>query len=649
MSNTSLKRQVRQAYNQNQLARVCTLREDRFGRAFGMETVRTEQRSSSWYRDSGRPEDYYHFRNNGSRVLAVAHLDTVVRGDRRAPHFRHTERGPYIRSGALDDRLGAYVILHLLPAMGITCDWLLTVGEESGMSTAESFKPGKDYDWAIEFDRGGTDVVMYQYEDRASRRLVEASGARMGSGSFSDIAYLEHLGVKAFNWGVGYDGNYHSEAGYAYLNNTFAMVAKYLRFHEQNAGTAMPHKSWDYGIKENRYGSRYYSDQGVCEFCGQRDVDLATWYCGYCGLCADCGATNPQVAEDWGDPDVDVCMCYVPAHAREAIRAGGYSLSARTDEDAGAAAAADDAETCPSCGSVSICGCAKTAAGSSDRSEDARPPFPAGSWPEMSWGEYLNKRHPAQAAPAKKAGLSALSDRLEAAVEARNAELRAEADRRVAAIQAASSPGKRLRDALDSPDWHPEQPCPGCAVCTGPGKSAFMAGGAVHVIPPHHITSRADNCPDCWHPRYVCDGSCAACVRLGLEPGTHTVARHVPGVAPLQGCPRCAERDQMLAAIDRGEGWHAAAEGIGGVMIMAHEPAQGWAGACKRCAARWPAPLADSAPFSEWHAEAASLPDSRCIVPDHYGDPKWADRCERCAARWPAPLALPAGDQEAVS
>jgi hypothetical protein len=123
-----------------------------------------------------------------------------------------------------------------------------------------------------------------------------------------------------------------------------------------------------------------------------------------------------------------------------------------------------------------------------------------------------------------------------------------------------------------------------------------MAGGAVHVIPAHHVTSRADACPDCWHPRYVCDGNCAACVRLELEPGAHTVARHVPGQVALEGCPRCAERDQMLAAIDRGEGWHAAAEGIGGVMIMAHEPAEGWAEACKRCAARWPAPLAEPAP-----------------------------------------------------
>jgi hypothetical protein len=298
--------QVRRAYSQDRLTRICTLREDRFGRAFGLTTVHTEPRFRSCG-SSGRPENYYHFRDNGSRVLAVAHLDTVVRGNQRTPRFHDTRHGPGVVCGALDDRLGAYVILDLLPKLGITCDWLFTVGEESGQSTAESFKPGKDYDWAIEFDRGGTDVVMYQYEDRASRELVEAAGAVMGSGSFSDIAYLEHLGVKAFNWGVGYRGNYHSVNGYAYLNDTFAMMAQYLRFHEQNAGTTLPHDPEAYWLADD---ADCYDD---CLDCGKKaTVDPVTLYCGYCGVCQDCGGTNPDVVADWDDPDADVCLCYTP-------------------------------------------------------------------------------------------------------------------------------------------------------------------------------------------------------------------------------------------------------------------------------------------------------------------------------------------------
>ena len=46
-----------------------------------------------------------------------------------------------VHSGALDDRLGAYIILDLLPKLGINVDVLLTVGEEQGRSTANFFAP----------------------------------------------------------------------------------------------------------------------------------------------------------------------------------------------------------------------------------------------------------------------------------------------------------------------------------------------------------------------------------------------------------------------------------------------------------------------------------------------------------------------------
>jgi hypothetical protein len=295
----SAARQVQGAYRQDTLARILTMPEQDFGAAYKMETVKTEGDGlprGSWRRGS-QPADYYHYKDNGSSVLAVAHLDTVVRPDRRAPRFSRTRGGPLVVSGALDDRLGAYVILDLLPKLGITCDWLLTVGEEDGMSTAESFTPGKDYGHVIEFDRGGTDVVMYQYEDDASCERVEACGAKVGKGSFSDIAYLDHLGVKAFNWGAGYAGDYHSERGYAYLNDTFAMAAKYLLFHEQNAGVTMPH---DPQAAYGPYGT-YDSEDTLleCEVCGAKAVYLDDDYCLACLSCVYCLMT-----EDEG------CLCY---------------------------------------------------------------------------------------------------------------------------------------------------------------------------------------------------------------------------------------------------------------------------------------------------------------------------------------------------
>lgn len=219
------------------LTRICEMPEHRFSAAFELDRFSVDQPA---------PDDFYLFRDNGANVLAVAHLDTIGRPHQRACHFLDTEGGPVVYSRALDDRLGAYIILDMLPKLGITCDILLTVGEESGRSTAAYFEPPKQYDWMIEFDRGGSDVVMYQYDDDDTRQLVKESGARVGEGIFSDICYLDHLGVKGFNWGVGYQ-DYHSPRAHAYLDDTCAMVDRFLVFHEINAGRFLPHEEIDYG------------------------------------------------------------------------------------------------------------------------------------------------------------------------------------------------------------------------------------------------------------------------------------------------------------------------------------------------------------------------------------------------------------------
>jgi hypothetical protein len=189
---------------------------------------------------SGR-ERFYHFRDNGSKILFVAHLDTVCQ-DRRCAVVE-APNGLLALSGALDDRLGAYIGLDLLPRMGITCDWLLTTDEEICQTTAEDFTSEKQYNWLISMDRGGTDVVMYDYETKKLKALVMKAGANVGMGSFSDIAALEHLRCAGFNWGVGYQ-DYHSSRGYAWLDDTFAMVTKFIRFYEANARRHFEHEPW---------------------------------------------------------------------------------------------------------------------------------------------------------------------------------------------------------------------------------------------------------------------------------------------------------------------------------------------------------------------------------------------------------------------
>lgn len=225
-------KRIKRAFSLPDLQRVCTLPEVEFGEAYDMETVHVEQRLPD--------EDFYHFKDNGSKILAVAHLDTVQPARRRDCNLMETASGPVIYSGALDDRLGAYIILELLPALGLKFDWLLSVGEEDCMSTAEFFTTEKDYNWVIEFDRGGTDVVMYQYDDWFTSEAVKDSGARVGQGIFTDICVLEHLGVKAFNWGTGYQ-DYHSPRSHAFLDDTFMMVGHFLRFHEAWKDEEMVH------------------------------------------------------------------------------------------------------------------------------------------------------------------------------------------------------------------------------------------------------------------------------------------------------------------------------------------------------------------------------------------------------------------------
>lgn len=243
---------VAASFDAQALAKICTIPERSFGLEFDLTQYTVDDPQVS------KDEDFYFFKDNGSSVLAVAHLDTVGPASTRAAHFTDTESGPVVFSRALDDRLGTYIILDLLPNLGIQYDILLTVGEETGGSTAQFFEAKKQYDWMIEFDRGGTDVVMYQYENREVKELVQASGAVVGDGIFSDICYLDHLDIKGFNWGVGYR-DYHGPRAHAYLEDTISMVGQYMTFHEQNEGVYMPHE--DTEINGRPWWSTYADDE----------------------------------------------------------------------------------------------------------------------------------------------------------------------------------------------------------------------------------------------------------------------------------------------------------------------------------------------------------------------------------------------------
>lgn len=251
---------IREAFCPDDLVRICELPQSDFDQYAHRVDLPSR---ATWHGED--TEAFYFYRDTGAPILAVAHLDHVQ--DDGTCSVIETADGPLALSGALDDRLGAYVILELLPRLGMNVDWLLTTNEEMGASTAEEFDIDKRYNWMIEFDRGGTDVVMYQYETGEYAKLVEDTGARVGVGSYSDIADLDHLGCAGFNWGVGYY-DYHSKRSHAWLDDTFKMVSRFMRFYAANASTLLPH-----------YGSRTVVDP-----CPRCKSELDRWDC-----CRSCG------------------------------------------------------------------------------------------------------------------------------------------------------------------------------------------------------------------------------------------------------------------------------------------------------------------------------------------------------------------------
>lgn len=197
----------------------------------------------------------YHSRP-GSTLLFVAHLDFVC----GSQTYKQEGNKFYLQN--LDDRLGAYLICAGLPYLinrDIKFDVLFTDGEETGRSTAKFFSKDKcknEYSWMAEFDRRSDDVVMYSYETPELRKLLIDNGFKVGVGSYTDIESLQDLGIKGFNFGVGYQNN-HSPLAYFegdVLDKQMELMAAFIN---KYATTKFPHEKKEYMV----YSSwRYYSD-----------------------------------------------------------------------------------------------------------------------------------------------------------------------------------------------------------------------------------------------------------------------------------------------------------------------------------------------------------------------------------------------------
>lgn len=229
------------------------------------------------------------YKRNGAKVLAVAHLDWVTHAvvgkpkwlskkpvreytyssytpgicyylvdERGFRNFIRVERpkklpkkskevevddGPkhIMHYGSLDDRQGLWIILEVLPLLGIEVDILLTDSEESGASTAKRFKQYiKDYpqyNWLIEFDRRDDDVVFYGNESDAWRKAWEDVGIKIGNGSYTDISSLDWMDVCMANLGI-YYYNQHSTNCHADIQACLKRLEeKFLPFWKQHKDT----------------------------------------------------------------------------------------------------------------------------------------------------------------------------------------------------------------------------------------------------------------------------------------------------------------------------------------------------------------------------------------------------------------------------
>lgn len=251
----------------------------------------------------------YTFIDNGADILAVAHIDTVARGK---PKFTSVA-GTHV-SIQLDDRLGVHILLNILPALGMKYDILLTEDEELGWSTAYDFVTDKHYNWIFEVDRRNVgECALYQFSTDENKALARSAGFKTVHGSFSDICYLDMLGVSAFNFSAGYQDE-HTELCRTNDVDIWVVTQMILEFYNMYKDTVIPYapapirkvkktkstannvfddnnvewsKMWYYkDDNDDEYSDRFmFRDDQQCDFCGSNEgMDYGITYI----LCPNC-------------------------------------------------------------------------------------------------------------------------------------------------------------------------------------------------------------------------------------------------------------------------------------------------------------------------------------------------------------------------
>lgn len=233
---------------------------------------------------------YVYKDNPKAKILAVAHLDSVL--DLNHFFLIKEKHDTTVINAQLDDRLGVYIMLDILPKMGIEFDLLLTEGEEEGHSTAAYFESQKEYNWMFSFDRRLNDVVMYQYENAELTNDLKQAGFKAGHGTFSDIDFLGHLGIRGFNVGTGYNWE-HDKLCHASMHMMVQQINRFAKFYSLFQDKAYPYTAQ---TKRASYVPiQWYQDTCyLCERVSPKGEDINdVWICDDCLVsaleCPTCG------------------------------------------------------------------------------------------------------------------------------------------------------------------------------------------------------------------------------------------------------------------------------------------------------------------------------------------------------------------------
>ena len=211
------------------------------------------------------------FIDRGGSVLFVAHLDSVQK-----PNFiryRKTKSGKIKRiyASGLDDRLGA--MLAFVLSKELKADLLLTDYEER-MQTTAKYHNCKDYNWIVEFDRAGYDVVTYDLSSIEFDNTLQEYWS-VNYGAYSDICELK-TDACCFNLGIGYELA-HSRNSYCDVKTVKQQIELFRRFYVTYKDVQFKQDE-----KSDYWQDNYTIDR--CDICGMVNAELMySWY-----ICQDC-------------------------------------------------------------------------------------------------------------------------------------------------------------------------------------------------------------------------------------------------------------------------------------------------------------------------------------------------------------------------